>query len=93
MNGSGGSDDDAASANVQQSILKEAYCGAVNSAVFLQSILDGMDEALVAEVRKSIFCRSSMLSLVCRCAGRTSEAEKQCLQNSQNKSTQKCRWQ
>jgi hypothetical protein len=37
--------------NLPQSVLEEAYYSAAHGAAALQSILDGMDEALVAEVR------------------------------------------
>lgn len=44
-------DDHAAAAELQQDLLKEAYSAAACSLAALQSTLDGMDDALVAEVR------------------------------------------
>ncbi len=49
---SSGSDCDAAASNLQQNLLKEAYCTAACALADLQCTLDGMDEALVTEARR-----------------------------------------
>jgi hypothetical protein len=52
MNGDCSKDDDAAASDIRKNLLDEAYSAAAYNVAALQSALDGMDEALVAEVRK-----------------------------------------
>ncbi len=56
-------DDHAAAAELQQDLLKEAYSTAACSLAALQSTLDGMDDALVAEVRVSCFLHWTIVTL------------------------------
>ncbi len=56
-------DDHAAAAELQQDLLKEAYSAAACSLAALQSTLDGMDDALVAEVRLSCFLHRTIVTL------------------------------
>jgi hypothetical protein len=61
--GSCSKDDHAAAAELQQDLLKEAYSAAACSLAALQSTLDGMDDALVAEVRPSRFLHWKIVTL------------------------------
>jgi hypothetical protein len=52
MNGGCSKDDDTVTSDIRKNLLDEAYSAAAYNVAALQSALDGMDEALVAEVRK-----------------------------------------